>query len=73
MRTSILATLPILKIGYQKHNAGKVQSTKPYIPYKLIYFEGFRSNKDALKREKKLKHHGQGLRRLKERLINSML
>lgn len=62
-----------LKQRVKKHNAGKVQSTKAYIPYKLVYFEGFRSKKDALNREKKLKHHGQGIRRLKERLINSMI
>lgn len=62
-----------LKERLNQHNAGKVQSTKPNIPYKLIYFEGFRSKEDALKREKKLKHHGQGIRRLKERMINSMI
>lgn len=64
---------PNLKGRIGKHNAGKVQSTKAYIPYKLIYFEGFRSKKDALTRERKLKHHGQGIRRLKERLVNSMM
>lgn len=61
-----------LKRRIEEHNAGKVQSTKAYIPYSLIYFEGFKSKKDALIREKKLKHHGQGIRRLKERLENSM-
>ncbi len=55
-----------------QHNAGKVKSTKAHVPYKLVYFEGFRSKKDALIREKKLKHHGQGIRRLKERLVNSI-
>ena len=49
-----------------------MQSTKYGIPYKLVYFEGFIDKKDALTREKKLKHHGQGLRRLKEKLINSI-
>jgi len=57
----------------EKHNAGKVKSKKAYIPYKLVYFEGFRSKKDALIREKKIKHHGQGIRRLKERLTDSMM
>ena len=60
-----------LKRRLNEHNAGQVKSTKPNIPYKLIYFEAFRSKKDALSREKKLKHHGQGIRRLKERLSNS--
>lgn len=62
-----------LKRRLEEHNTGKVQSTKAYIPYKLVYFEGFRSKKDALIREKKLKHHGQGIRRLKERLPNSVV
>jgi len=61
-----------LKQRIKQHNAGSVQSTKAHIPYKLIYFEGSLSKKDALIREKKLKHHGQGIRRLKERLTNSM-
>jgi len=54
-----------------EHNAGKVQSTAPHTPYELIYFEGYRDKRDALLREKKLKHHGQGFRRLKERLVKS--
>ena len=62
-----------LKKRIEKHNAGDVQSTKAFIPYKLVYLEGVRSKKDALIREKKLKHHGQGIRRLKERLSNSTI
>lgn len=33
------------------HNAGKVRSTKAYIPYKLIYFEEFDTRSEAYKRE----------------------
>ena len=61
-----------LKRRLGQHNNGEVLSTKSSIPYELVYFEGFKSKKDALAREKKLKHHGQGLRRLKERLGNSI-
>ncbi|MGB0346967.1 MAG: GIY-YIG nuclease family protein [Balneolaceae bacterium] len=61
-----------LKQRFNQHNNGEVQSNKYGIPYKLVYFEGFIDRKDALTREKKLKHHGQGLRRLKEKLINSI-
>lgn len=61
-----------LKRRLSEHNAGLNQSTKAGMPYELVYFEGFKSKKDALIREKKLKHHGQGIRRLKERLINSV-
>jgi len=62
-----------LKNRITQHNEGKVESTSPYIPYELIYFEGYRDKRDAMKRERMLKHHGQGFRRLKERLQNSAL
>ena len=39
----------------KKHNLGLVKSTKPYIPYKLIYYEAFLVKEDALRREKILK------------------
>lgn len=61
-----------LKKRLSQHNNGENQSTKAGAPYELVYFEGFKSKKDALIREKNLKHHGQGIRRLKERLINSV-
>ena len=38
------------------HNAGKVKSTKHYIPWELVYFESFDSRGEALKRERFLKH-----------------
>ena len=54
------------------HNQGKVFATKSRLPLKLIYCEVYRDKRDAFKREKMLKHNGQGLRRLKERLIHSL-
>jgi putative endonuclease len=33
------------------HNAGKVKSTKPYRPYKLLYFETFDTRSEAQRRE----------------------
>ncbi len=62
-----------LKRRISEHNNGRVKSTKAARPYKLVYFEAFRSKSDALDRERKLKHHGQGIRRLKERLSNSTI
>jgi putative endonuclease len=55
-----------------QHNAGENRSTKYQGPWELVYYEAFRSKRDALIREKKLKHHGQGIRRLKERLRNDL-
>lgn len=46
-----------LRQRFEAHNAGKVKSTKPYCPWKLIYYEAFRDKKDATKREKQLKNH----------------
>ena len=55
------------------HNQGKSYHTKKYAPWRLIYCEAYISKKDAFNREKSLKLHVQGLRRLKERLCNSLV
>ena len=34
------------------HNAGKVKFTKGHIPYKLHYFETFKTRKEAVARER---------------------
>ena len=39
-----------------EHNAGDTKSTRPFGPWKMIYFEGFDSKSDAYKREWYLKH-----------------
>lgn len=39
----------------KKHNAGEVQSTKPYRPWVVIYYGVFTSKKDAEQREQYLK------------------
>ncbi|MBI1975128.1 MAG: GIY-YIG nuclease family protein [Parcubacteria group bacterium] len=44
-----------LDARFKKHNAGGVQSTKPYRPWSLIYYESFTSKKDAKQREQYLK------------------
>lgn len=54
------------------HNNAKSYHTSKFIPWQLVYFEGFASKLDAFQREKALKHHAQGLRRLKERLQDSL-
>lgn len=61
-----------LKKRIIKHNQNKSYYTKKYSPWKIIYFEGYISKDDAYNREKSLKLHKQGLRRLKERLRNSL-
>ena len=61
-----------LKSRILEHNSGESSHTKKYMPWKLIYFEGYCSKTDAYSREQSLKLNAQGLRRLKERLRNSL-
>jgi len=56
-----------LKRRLVEHNKGMVTSTKPYLPWKLIYYEACLNIKDAQRREKYLKTT-QGSRLLKRRL-----
>ena len=44
-----------LKQRVKNHFAGKNTSTKPRLPFKLIYFEGHVSKIDAMRREKYFK------------------
>ena len=56
-----------LKKRLEEHNQGKVESTKPYMPWTLIYYEACLSEEDAKRREHYLKTT-QGQRLLKRRL-----
>lgn len=37
------------------HNAGKVRSTKAYLPWVMIYSEEFKTRADAMAKEKRFK------------------
>lgn len=59
-------------IGYThdlKRRLAEHRSKNP----ELVYYEACRSKKDAQERERKLKQRGQTVRRLRERLKNSLL
>lgn len=58
---------PVTRLG--KHNDGSVSSTKLRRPLKLIYFEAYLNQSDALGREKFLKS-GSGHRFIKKQLNN---
>ncbi|MFC1488285.1 GIY-YIG nuclease family protein [Thermodesulfobacteriota bacterium] len=48
-----------LKLRFEQHNKGFVESTKDRRPFKLIYYEACLNEEDARKREKYLKsYHG---------------
>ncbi|OGD02725.1 hypothetical protein A3D85_00785 [Candidatus Amesbacteria bacterium RIFCSPHIGHO2_02_FULL_47_9] len=61
-----------LKKRLEEHNKGQSFATKPYIPWELVYCEGYKSHLDALDRERKLKNHGKGMQMLKIRLKRSV-
>lgn len=44
-----------LERRFKEHNAGKSFATAPHRPFKLIYYEAYLLEKDALAREKYLK------------------
>lgn len=58
-----------LKIRLAQHNNGENISTKPFLPYSLIFYESFINKKDALNREEYLKS-GWGFRTIKKMLNN---
>jgi putative endonuclease len=58
-----------LKVRFEQHQNGEVESTKDRRPLVLIYFEGCLNQQDATHREKYLKSH-YGKMYLKKRLKN---
>ena len=62
-----------IKQRIEKHNNGLVFSTKDKLPVELIYCELYKSKKDALIREKRLKRFTKGFASLKGRLKYSLL
>lgn len=54
---------------FKEHNAGQTFSTSLHRPFKLIYYEAYLLEKDALAREKYLKT-SMGKRVLKKQLAN---
>jgi putative endonuclease len=39
-----------------KHNAGATPSTRPGIPWRMVYFETFENKRDAILRESEIKN-----------------
>ena len=62
-----------LKSRLKLHTSGKVFSTKSRLPLELVYYEAYKSKKDALMRENRLKQFKKGYSSLKGRIINSLM
>ena len=60
-----------LKSRFELHNSGKVTSTKPYLPWNLIYYSAFKNKSLAKKFEKYLKT-GSGKAFMYKRLVDSV-
>lgn len=54
------------------HNAGRNASTAKGKPWRVVYCESYRSEKDARDREQKLKHHGNARTYIKRRIADSL-
>ena len=61
-----------LKQRFLQHNKGLVESTKNRKPFKLIYYEAYLNQKDALEREKSFKNSGSVYKSLIKRITRSI-
>ncbi len=61
-----------LQQRFRAHNKGKSVYTSSKRPWGLVYYEAFRSMKDARAREATLKNYGSSLGQLKRRISNSL-
>jgi putative endonuclease len=60
-----------LRRRIEEHNKGRNISTKGH-QWRLVYYEAYRSEGDAVRRENNLKYHGQSKRWLKSRIVMSL-
>ena len=61
-----------LRRRFQEHNKGLNRSTKYRIPFELVYYEAYKSEKDARDREHNLKLRANALNQLKRRITKSL-
>ncbi len=61
-----------LKRRFKEHNSGMVLSTKSRIPFEIVYYEAYKSEKDCREREHNLKLRANALAQLKRRIKDSL-
>jgi len=54
------------------HNEGRVFSTKGRVPFEIIYYEAYKAEKDARKRERNLKLRSRAHAQLRKRIEASL-
>ena len=57
-----------LKKRFMEHNLGKIYSTKNRKPFEIIYYDAYKSEKDARMREHNLKLRSKAYTQLKQRI-----
>jgi len=63
-----------MKRRLAEHNCGNSRSTRKKLgKWLLVYCEIYRSKSDALRREQRLKHHGQAKQELLKRISQSLI
>ena len=62
-----------LKARFESHNKGKNKSTKHRAPFKLIYYEAYKNETDARRREQELKNNNYKKEQLFMGISNSLL
>jgi putative endonuclease len=61
-----------LRRRFEEHNSKKVESTRLRSPFEIIYYEAYKIESDARRREKNLKLGARALTQLKRRLLDSL-
>ncbi len=61
-----------LRRRLEEHNNGESFSTAPRRPFKLVYYEAYSAEDDAIRRERSLKLRGQARKHLMTRLLSSL-
>lgn len=62
-----------LRQRFKEHNSGQVASTKDCKPFEIIYYEAYKSEKDARERERQAKRRAKAFISLKRRLKHSLI
>ena len=62
-----------LKRRVSEHNGGKVKSTQSRVPFELVYYEAYKSEEDARRRERSVKQRGKAFAQLKNRIKKEKL
>lgn len=61
-----------LRKRFIEHNSGKCFSTKSRKPFEIIYYEAYKVEKDARKRESNLKLRSRAFAQLRKRILESI-